>query len=132
MWSGIAVLSFRHDPADCLTDILDNIARIEGYIAGLSRDNFENDDKTCDAVERCLERICEAVSRLGDRIAELMPSQPSRAIRAMGNRLRHAYDGIELSLIWETVEADLPVLKADAERALTMLRTQSPPDPEAA
>jgi uncharacterized protein with HEPN domain len=44
----------------------------------------------------------------------------------MGNRLRHAYKSIDLNLVWDTVENDLPSLKADAERALAMLRARPP------
>jgi uncharacterized protein with HEPN domain len=115
-------LSSKADPADCLTDIIANISRIERYVAGLSRDNFAEDGRTQDAVERCLERICEAVSRLGNRTEALLPRHPSSAIRGMGNRLRHAYDRIDLGLIWDTIETDLPALKADAERALETMR----------
>lgn len=111
-------MSFKYDSADCLTDILDNIARIDCYTTGVSRDNFANDDKTYDAVERCLARICEAMARLGSRAGVLMPGQPSAAIRGMGNRLRHAYDRIDFGLIWDTIETDLPSLKADAECAV--------------
>jgi uncharacterized protein with HEPN domain len=74
----------------------------------MSRDDFADEGRTYDAVERCLERVCEAMSRLGGRTAELMPGQPSAAIRGMGNRLRHAYDRIDLGLIWDTIETDLP------------------------
>lgn len=118
-------MSFKHDAAGCLKDILDNISLIDGYIAGVSRDAFAGDDKTRDAVERCLERICEAIVRLGRRTEELMPDQPSAAIRGMRNRLRHAYDHIDFGLIWDTVYEDLPSLKADAERALARLQSDS-------
>lgn len=117
-------MSFKHDAAECLKDILDNVSLIDSYIAGVSRDAFSGDDKTRDAVERCFERICEAIVRLGNRTAELMPAQPSAAIRGMENRLRHAYDRVDFGLIWDTVHEDLPGLKADAERALAQL----PPD----
>jgi len=40
-------------------------------------------------------------------------------IRAMGNWLRHEYDRIDLSLVWRTVKADLPVLEASVLRALS-------------
>ena len=36
--------------------------------------------------------------------------------------LDHAYDRIDLGLIWDTIATDLPNLKADAERALASLR----------
>jgi len=117
-------MSFEHDPAECLEDILDNIARIESYLMGFTREMFEGDDRTRDAAERCLERICEAVFRLGTRATEHMPGQPSGAIRGMGNRLRHAYDNIDMSLVWDTIQDDLPTLKADAERALAALRCE--------
>jgi uncharacterized protein with HEPN domain len=119
-------MSFEHDPAECLEDILDNIARIEGYLAGFTHEMFEGDDRTRDAAERCLERIWEAVVRLGARASQLMPGQPSTAIRGMGNRLRHAYDNIDMTLVWGTIQDDLPHLKADAERARAMLRTGAP------
>lgn len=77
---------------DSLEDIIDNIARIERYVAGLNTDDLSGDELRHDAVERCLERICEAAVRLSDAAAELMPNQPWQDIRGMGNRLRHAYE----------------------------------------
>ena len=59
-----------------------------------------------------------AAFRLGGKAAELVPSQPWGDIRGMGNRLRHAYDRIDLDVLWNTVRDRLPSLKADVERAL--------------
>ena len=73
--------------ADSLEDILDNIARIERYVAGLNTVDLAGHELRHDAVERCLERICEAAVRLGDTASELMPNQPWQDIRGMGNRL---------------------------------------------
>jgi uncharacterized protein with HEPN domain len=117
----------RHDPADCLADILENVARIEAYVAGLDRDAFERDGRTRDAVERCLERICEAAFRLGDAAAHLMPDQPWPDIRGLGNRLRHAYDRVNLDVIWNAVRVELPGLAADARGALQQLRPHRSP-----
>jgi uncharacterized protein with HEPN domain len=114
----------RHDPAASLADILENLERIEGYVAGLDREVFAGDTLRRDAVERCLERICEAAFRLGEKAAELVPSQPWGDIRGMGNRLRHAYDRIDLDLLWNTVRDRLPSPKADAEQALMNLKAR--------
>jgi uncharacterized protein with HEPN domain len=100
----------RHDPAASLADILENLERIEGYVTGLDREAFGSDTLRRDAVERCLERICEAAFRLGEKAAELAPSQPWGDIRVMGNRLRHAYDRIDLNVLWNTVRDRLPSL----------------------
>jgi uncharacterized protein with HEPN domain len=75
-------------------------------------------------VERCLERICEAASRLGDAAPDLIPNQPWHDIRGMGNWFRHAYDRIDLETVWDTVQRQLPGLKADVERALKALQAK--------
>lgn len=113
------------DTRDCLTAILENIARIERYVAGIDRQGFSADARTADAVERCLERICEAAVRLGEMGPQLMPAQPWRDIRGMGNWFRHAYDRIDLAIVWLTVEKRLPALKADVERALAGLSSEN-------
>lgn len=112
----------KHEPAGSLADIIENAERITGYIAGLDRDEFARNGLVRDAVERCLERLCEAAHRLGDHAAELMPGQPWGDIRGMGNRLRHAYDRINLDVVWITVRHRLPALEADARRAQAQLR----------
>jgi uncharacterized protein with HEPN domain len=112
----------RNDPATSLADILENLERIEGYVAGLDREAFGGDTLRRDAVERCLERICEAAFRFGEKAAELAPNQPWGDIRGMGNRLRHAYDRIDLDVLWNTVRNRLPSLKAEVEQALAGLK----------
>jgi uncharacterized protein with HEPN domain len=116
----------RHDPADCLSDIIENVERIEVYLDGLDYQAFERDGRTRDAVERCLERVCEAAHRLGEQAVTLMPEQPWSDIRGMGNRLRHAYDRIDLNVVWNTVRHRLPGLAADARHALAKLQGINP------
>jgi uncharacterized protein with HEPN domain len=114
----------KQDPAASFADILENLERIQDYVAGLDREAFGGDTLRRDAVERCLERICEAAFRLGEKAAELAPSQPWGDIRGLGNRLRHAYDRIDLDILWNTVRDRLPSLKADAQQALLGLKAE--------
>jgi uncharacterized protein with HEPN domain len=111
-----------HDAAVCLADILDNIQRIRSYLGAMDRIQFEHDGRTRDAVERCLERICEAAVRLGDRAAQLVPTQPWADIRGMGNRLRHVCDRLNLLVVWNAVQEELPALEADVRHALIATR----------
>ncbi|MBV9537304.1 MAG: DUF86 domain-containing protein [Acidisphaera sp.] len=111
----------RHDPVDCLTDIIENAERIARYLEGMDRIAFKTDERTRDAVERCVERVCEAVYRLADSAEQLMPGHPWADIRSTGNRLRHAYDRIDVNVIWAAASHEVPVLAADARRALTRL-----------
>ena len=88
-----------------LQDIIDNAQAIFRYTEGMDLTAFEEDHRTHDAVERCLERISEAVARLGDMAVHVMPDQPSQKIRAFGNVLRHEYDEIRQDWLFEIVKA---------------------------
>ena len=105
--------------AQRLQDIVTNIERIEGYVAGLDFAGFAASMMTVDAVERCLQRITEAVIKVGpERMAAISPQTPVDAVRGLGNALRHDYDGVDLRVIWKTVRESLPALKADCSRAV--------------
>jgi uncharacterized protein with HEPN domain len=118
----------KHDPADSLADMIENAERIASYLTAMDRQTFARDGKTRDAVERCLERICEAERRLGGRAADLMPGQPWSDIRGMGNRLRHAYDRLDLDIVWNTARDRLPTLAAEARQALARPRGTGSPE----
>jgi uncharacterized protein with HEPN domain len=108
-------------PARRLRDIIENARAILLYTATMDSLAFQADRKTYDAVERCLERISEASVKLGDLAVQLMPGQPWHDIRALGNRLRHEYDGIRKDRLWRIVSGDLPSLCAACEEALQRL-----------
>lgn len=105
-------------PARRLEDIIENAQSALRYTAGMDEVAFEGNRLVYDAVERCLERISEAAAKLGELAPVLMPDQPWRDIRALGNRLRHDYDDISQDRLWEIV----PSLRAACENALRRLR----------
>lgn len=107
-------------PIRRLRDIVENATAIAGYVEGMDLAGFAADPKTRDAVERCLERISEAAIKLGDLAPELIPDQPWRDIRGLGNRLRHEYQLIRSERIWAIVIDDLPSLRRACERAIEM------------
>ena len=114
-------------PARRLEDIIENVQAIQRYVAGMDLAAFEEDQKTCDAVEPCLERISEAAAKLGEVAPTLMPDQPWHKIRALGNRLRHEYDAIRASRLWDIVQVDLPGLCAACKDVLQRLRDEQNP-----
>ena len=93
-------------------DILDNIARIRRHIAGLDQSAFLRDQKTQDAVERCLERICEAARKLGDGYDAVYPDVEFQNLRQLGSVLRHDYEDVRADLIWAAIIKRLPRLEA--------------------
>lgn len=97
-----------------LQDIIENIDRIETYVAGMDLATFTADQRTIDAVERCLLRVSEAVIKIGaERMAQISPALPVDAVRGLGNMLRHDYDLVDLGTIWLTVRTSLPKLRSD-------------------
>jgi hypothetical protein len=78
--TGIVNLSSSRVPHR-LQNIIDNAEAVFEYTKGMDLTAFEEDRKTYDAVERCIERIAEAVARLGDMAPHVMPDQPLRKIR---------------------------------------------------
>ena len=109
-------------PARRLEDIVENARAILRYTVGMDLEAFEEDRKTYDAVERCLERISEGAAKLGGQASELMPDQPWQKIRSLGNRLRHDYDDISQDRLWDIVQTNIPTLCAACEDALRRLR----------
>jgi uncharacterized protein with HEPN domain len=103
---------------DYLNDILDSIADIQEFTAGLTGEDFFNDKKTIKAVVRSLEVIGEAASRLPEKIREMHPETPWREIIAMRNRLIHEYFGVDLDIVWQTIEEDLPPLNVTVKRMI--------------
>jgi uncharacterized protein with HEPN domain len=97
---------------------MDAIVMIEQFTSGMDFEAFRSNPMAIAAVERKLQIISEAAIRLGSEAEQLVPEQPWRDIRGIGNQLRHAYERIDLNTIWAAVTVDLPPLKAAVLRAL--------------
>ena len=104
-------------------DILNNIAPIERFTAGMDLQAFSANEQATFAVLHALLILSEAARRLGIDAETQAPEQPWQAIRSLGNVLRHEYEGVDLGAIWRIVADDLPALKLSVERALGDLRS---------
>ncbi len=94
-----------------LLHIRDAVGKIEEYTRE-GRAAFFADSKTQDAVLRKLEVIGEAVKHLSEATKRRSPDIPWRAVSGLRDKLIHEYFGVNLSLVWEVVERDLPALRA--------------------
>ena len=77
----------------------------------MSYSEWLKDEKTIDAVVKNIEVIGEAASRLPVEIQEKFPDVPWALMKQMRNILAHEYFGIDLDIIWKTIQNDLPLLK---------------------
>lgn len=99
-------------------DILEAIGRIEEFVQEMDIDSFLRDRKTCDAVVRNLEIIGEAARNVPDSVAACHPEVPWKRAREMRNVLAHAYFGVNLRMVWQTIQEDLPPLKTQLNEVL--------------
>ncbi len=93
-----------------IDDILQAIAKIRRYTEGMSPAEFAADDKTIDAVVRNISVIGEAARSIGRETASRFAHIPWADMRDMRNVVVHEYFGVDTSILWETVEHDLPPL----------------------
>ena len=97
---------------DRLRHILEAIESIEANCSRLDFQQFKDSKFLRFGVERCLEIISEASRHIPEAIKLQYPHIPWKRVADIGNRLRHAYDAVNSSIIWAIVEDDLPILKA--------------------
>jgi uncharacterized protein with HEPN domain len=100
---------------DALFDIRDSILLARQFVQGLTLESFSASRLHYFATVRALEIISEASRRLPDTLRARHPLIPWRAIRDAGNVYRHHYDNVQESIVWKTVQEDLPVLLAVIE-----------------
>lgn len=75
------------------------------------RDAFFADRKTQDAVIRNVEILGQAVKGLSTETRAYDDSVPWRQIAGMRDKLIHEYFGVDLALVWDVVERELPALR---------------------
>jgi uncharacterized protein with HEPN domain len=115
-------------PLRRLEDVLDNIALIERFTSGMAFDEFAANDQAVYASLHALLIISEAARKLGAAAENLVPSQPWRDIRSLGNVLRHEYDGVDPGTVWRLIASgDLASLKGAVGAAVARLRAGQTP-----
>jgi uncharacterized protein with HEPN domain len=105
-----------------LHDIVSWEERIAHYLRGLDEQGFLTDQRTQDAVIRCLECIGEASRQILALDRKDLPSG-IEFLQAYWtrNRLAHGYFDINLQRVWMTATQSAPALAADVRKLLLEL-----------
>lgn len=101
----------KREYRDYLEDIRDAINAIEQFTRGLSKEEFRGDLKTVYASIKAIEIIGEAAGKIPKSFRDKNKEIPWRDMAGMRNKLAHEYFGIDLNVLWETIQRDIPQLK---------------------
>lgn len=84
-----------------------------------SLQDFEAD---CMRVEACVFNLMQigelAKTSLSDKAKKQIANIPWNQLYGMRNRIVHGYDGVEMTIVWDTIVEDLPVLKEELGKYL--------------
>ena len=109
-------MSNPRDIALCL-DIASAAERIMAFTAGMDEAIFEEDSRTHFAVLHQIMVIGEAAKRISPELRNELGDIPWSAVARMRDRLIHGYDTVDLGVVWDTVQKNIPgLLKKIRER----------------
>ncbi len=109
---------------DYLGHILEAISQIQSYCEDIDEVSFLTNRMIQDAVIRNFEIIGEAsknVERVAPEFVASHPDLPLAFAYDMRNLLAHGYYKVDVSVVWKTIERDLPYLQQQVTIALRNL-----------
>ena len=90
--------------------ILDCIKKIKTYTSGLSKEEFASNELIQDAVIRNIEIIGEATKKVSESSKQVYYEIPWKEMAGMRDKLIHDYMGVDIDVVWKTIETDIPIL----------------------
>jgi uncharacterized protein with HEPN domain len=107
----------KTDPSrvpEYLRHILEAISRILEYTDGMNEGDFSSNLLVQDAVIRNIEILGEASRNIeihDPTFVQNHPQIPLHDTYLMRNRLTHGYFSVDLGIVWNTIQNDLPALR---------------------
>lgn len=105
-----------------LLDMLQSAELILTYTTQCSKNEFIGNIQLQDSVIRRLLVIAEAARRVSDVTKQALPNVSWQEINGIRNRLVHEYDDVNLDIVWNVIQFEMPLL-------IEELKLQIPPTP---
>lgn len=91
-----------------------------------SKEDLRTDEPIRSHLKLKLQIIGEAAANLEPEVRERTSAIPWREIVGMRNILVHDYESVDLDILWDVVENELPALRSQIEELLTRLEGGDP------
>jgi uncharacterized protein with HEPN domain len=111
------------DPLLFLEDIATACRKVLRYTEGRARDEVFRDEMRFEAILFNLHVIGEAVKRLPDDLRERHPEIAWREIAGMRDFVAHAYFALDLDILWNALQIEIPSL---LPRVRALIATRRP------
>jgi uncharacterized protein with HEPN domain len=108
----------KDESLDYIKDILDAMDKAEILLEVVTFEQFASDFRINYAAIRALEIVGEATKRLPASLREQYPKVPWRGMAGMRDRMIHAYDMVDLEIVWNTIKEVIPDIRPMLERIL--------------
>lgn len=112
-------------PEDFLQDMVNYADDATTFIVDMEFATFEQDKRTVYAVVRAIEVVGEAAKNIPPSLKEQYPNIPWRSIAGMRDKVIHQYFGVDLQVLWDTVQQDIPPLRTAIAQVLEDLTSSS-------
>lgn len=96
--------------------MLSEARKVVARVQTANRAELDTDEDLAAALVWRLSVIGEAAGRVSQAVRDKHPQVPWTQVVGMRHRLIHGYDAIDLDVVWQTVQVDLPPLIAELER----------------
>ncbi|WP_435009347.1 HepT-like ribonuclease domain-containing protein [Tundrisphaera lichenicola] len=116
----------RHDDLTYLKHMRDYAAEAVSFTRDRRRADLDTDRMLMLAVCRLLEMMGESACQLPASFRERETEIPWKQIIGVRHRLVHAYDQVDLDIIWNIAIGDLPPLIAALDRVLSEMGKRLP------
>jgi uncharacterized protein with HEPN domain len=100
---------------EILLDLIRACNLIEEFCKNLDFLAFSQDIKTQSSVLYQIVIIGEAINRLSPEFARYNPQIAINAIRGMRNRVVHEYKEVDVKILWEVTQTNIPQLLAQVQ-----------------
>lgn len=96
--------------------IVTDLTFILEHTGNLTKAELENNEILIDSVMFRLIQVAENSDKLTDMFKLQHTSIPWRAMKGLRNRIVHEYGNVDLSIVYDTVKNDIPMLLHDLKQ----------------